>query len=70
MPVYQETANADRDLRILPSRELPLPRLSSKPVHLNGKDDKYEVVVIGVSDKTCFQYSHTLTGYGRRVQLE
>ena len=46
MPVFEETADTRRDLRILPSRALPLPRLSPKE---SGTDDKREVVVIGVS---------------------
>lgn len=46
MPVFEETADARRDLRILPSRALPLPRLSSQSP---TTDDEREVVVIGVS---------------------
>lgn len=46
MPVFEETADARRDLRILPSRALPLPRLSPKSP---TTDDEREVVVIGVS---------------------
>lgn len=49
MPVFQETANAARDLRILPSRALPLPRLSPRPQSSAIAEDKREVVVIGVS---------------------
>lgn len=49
MPVFQETADASRDLRILPSRERPLPRLSPLPFLDGDKSEKYEVVVIGVS---------------------
>lgn len=47
MPVFQETANSARDLRILPSRALPLPRISLKPSE-NASQDQREVVVIGV----------------------
>src|ERR1700712_2820554 len=53
MPVFQETAYEARDLRILPSRELPLPRLSSKSAR--SEDGEYEVVVIGVCD---FRYKN------------
>lgn len=48
MPVYQETSNAARDLRILPSRAPPLPRLSPKPNDLLKSEEHREVVVIGV----------------------
>jgi phenol 2-monooxygenase len=48
MPVFQETSNAARDLRILPSRALPLPRLSPKPDYSLSAEEKHEVVVIGV----------------------
>lgn len=46
MPVFEETADARRDLRILPSRALPLPRLSPQ---ISTTDNEREVVVIGVS---------------------
>jgi hypothetical protein len=49
MPLFQETANAARDLRILPSRALPLPRISPRPQLSASAEDKREVVVIGVS---------------------
>lgn len=49
MPVFQETSNAARDLRILPSRALPLPRLSARPEPLSSAEESREVVVIGVS---------------------
>ena len=49
MPVFQETANAARDLRILPSRALPLPRILPRPQLSASAEDKREVVVIGVS---------------------
>jgi hypothetical protein len=52
MPVFQETAHAARDLRILPSRALPLPRLSPRPQVNTGTDEKYEVIVIGVWTST------------------
>jgi phenol 2-monooxygenase len=48
MPVFQETSNAARDLRILPSRALPLPRLTPKPDHTLSVEERREVVVIGV----------------------
>jgi hypothetical protein len=51
MPVFQETANATRELRILPSRAPPLPRLSPKPQLSASAEDKREVVVIGVSTR-------------------
>lgn len=46
MPVFRETAYAARDLRILPSRVLPLPRRTPRPQKHAGSDEKYEVVVI------------------------
>lgn len=46
MPVFEEAADARRDLRILPSRALPLPRLSPKT---SSADGEHEVVVVGVS---------------------
>lgn len=49
MPVFQETSNAARDLRILHSRALPLPRLSTRPGPFSGAQESREVVVIGVS---------------------
>ncbi|KAG9610187.1 putative phenol monooxygenase, partial [Aureobasidium melanogenum] len=51
MPVFEETADARRDLRILPSRALPLPRLSPKTP---TKDDEREVVVIGAGPSGLF----------------
>lgn len=49
MPVFQETSNAARDQRILPSRALPVPRLSQQPDLSNVSEEHKEVVVIGVS---------------------
>lgn len=49
MPVFQETSSSARDLRILPSRALPLPRLSQKPDLASTNEERREVVVIGVS---------------------
>ncbi|KAH8203959.1 hypothetical protein TruAng_001901 [Truncatella angustata] len=46
MPVFQETANKDRDLRINPSTEPALPRLTTQPL-VNDGDEKHEVIVIG-----------------------
>jgi hypothetical protein len=46
MPVFEETADERRDLRILPSRALPLPRLTPKTLSTDGER---EVVVVGVS---------------------
>jgi hypothetical protein len=48
MPVFQETANVARNLRILPSHAAPLPGLSPCPVRQPGADERYEVVIIGV----------------------
>jgi hypothetical protein len=48
MPVFQETSNAARDLRISPSRAPPLPRLSPKSDYTSSAEEKREVVVIGV----------------------
>lgn len=52
MPVFTETSSSWRDLRILPSFAPPLPRLTP-PLVRNGADEaeRYEVVVIGVSEK-------------------
>jgi hypothetical protein len=48
MPVFQETSHESRDFRILPSCELPLPRLNPRPVQSGSSHEKHEVVVIGV----------------------
>jgi hypothetical protein len=47
MPVFTENSGRDRDARILPSRELPLPRISQRPTAVNTEKQR-EVVVIGV----------------------
>lgn len=49
MPVFQETSDAFRDQRILPSLELPLPRLSPSASLSSGELERHEVAVIGVS---------------------
>ncbi|KAH6643237.1 putative phenol monooxygenase [Boeremia exigua] len=54
MPVFQETSNSDRDLRTLPSRALPLPRLSPKPDLSSGPEERREVVVIGAGPSGLF----------------
>ncbi|XP_014557645.1 hypothetical protein COCVIDRAFT_96672 [Bipolaris victoriae FI3] len=54
MPVFQETSNAARDLRILPSRALPLPRLSARPEPLSSAEESREVVVIGAGPSGLF----------------
>lgn len=49
MPVFQETSYNDRDLRVNPTKEPPLPRLTSRhPLATGGEDEKYEVIIIGV----------------------
>lgn len=48
MPVFTEDSGRDRDARILPSRELPLPRISQRPTAVNTAEEQREVVVIGV----------------------
>jgi phenol 2-monooxygenase len=60
MPVYRETSSAARDLRILPSRAFPLPRLSPVP-DVSGTEEKREIVVIGVSELTIHSTSPLLT---------
>lgn len=64
MPVFQETSNAARDLRILPSRALPLPRLSPLPDLTSTAEEHREIVVIGVSYNTlyhdCIRDSQTM----------
>lgn len=47
MPVFTEFATASRELRVLPSFALPLPRLSPP---LEKKEDRYEVVIAGVCE--------------------
>ncbi|KAF4340675.1 phenol hydroxylase [Fusarium beomiforme] len=54
MPVFQETSNSARDLRILPSRALPLPRLSRRPDLSNVSEEHREVVVIGAGPSGLF----------------
>lgn len=46
MPVFTEFATSYRDLRILPSRAQPLPRLK---LNESPATQNFEVVVIGVS---------------------
>ncbi|KAL1303744.1 hypothetical protein AAFC00_007087 [Neodothiora populina] len=56
MPVFQETSSAARDLRILPSRASPLPRVTPIPnggLSTNGLDRR-EVVVIGAGPAGLF----------------
>jgi phenol 2-monooxygenase len=48
MPVFTENSGQDRDARILPSRELPLPRISQRPTTVNTTEEHREAVVIGV----------------------
>jgi hypothetical protein len=54
MPVFQERASRDRDLRIHPTKEQPLPRLTPPPSRAKSTtgDEALEVVVIGVRDST------------------
>ncbi|KAL6788886.1 putative phenol monooxygenase [Trichoderma sp. SZMC 28012] len=48
MPVFQETSYNDRDLRVNPTKEPPLPRLTLQPpLATGGEDRKYEVIIIG-----------------------
>ncbi|KAF2659394.1 putative phenol monooxygenase [Lophiostoma macrostomum CBS 122681] len=63
MPVFQETSSAARDLRILPSRSLPLPRLSPKPGHCSSSEENREVVVIGAGPSGLF-LTFLLAKYG------
>jgi phenol 2-monooxygenase len=73
MPVFQEVAHADRDLRILSSRALPLYRLTPPPAIDQGSEEKYEVVVIGVGlfyPSSIFVKAMYLTVFHKRqVQL-
>jgi phenol 2-monooxygenase len=51
MPVFTETSSAWRDLRTLPSFAPPLPRLTPPaPKNVADKEEKYDVVVVGVSN--------------------
>lgn len=52
MPVFQETADASRDLRVLPSRALPLPRIG--PDGPPSAQDHREVVVVGAGPSGLF----------------
>src|SRR5689334_19159797 len=52
MPVFQETADASRDLRVLPSRALPLPRNQS--YSFPSAHDHREVVVVGAGPSGLF----------------
>jgi hypothetical protein len=45
MPVFTETANSQRDLRVLPLRAQPLSRLNDEAT---GSEENFEVIVIGV----------------------
>ncbi|KAI5461880.1 putative phenol monooxygenase [Mariannaea sp. PMI_226] len=55
MPVFQESSNAARDLRILPSRAPPLPRLSLRPSdYSTNTEGNREVVVIGAGPSGLF----------------
>ncbi|KAF5638135.1 phenol hydroxylase [Fusarium sp. NRRL 52700] len=54
MPVFQETSNSARDQRILPSRALPVPRLSQQPDLSNVSEEHKEVVVIGAGPAGLF----------------
>lgn len=53
MPVFVDEATAARDRRVLPSYAPRLPRISSESTAVvngdAGADEKYEVVVVGVS---------------------
>lgn len=49
MPVFTEYSTSSRDLRVLPSFASPLPRLTSKFEPEDGVEEKYEVVIAGVS---------------------
>lgn len=48
MPLFTEYSFSSRELRVLPSFAPPLPRLSPKPAS-KGQQEKYEVVISGVS---------------------
>lgn len=50
MPVFTEYASKSRDLRVLPSFSLPVPRLTPpfEPT-VNDGVERYEVVIVGVS---------------------
>ncbi|CAD0015202.1 unnamed protein product [Aureobasidium pullulans] len=51
MPVFEETGTEYRDLRILPSRALPLPRLSPR---VSTSENDREVVVVGAGPSGLF----------------
>ncbi|KAF4447808.1 hypothetical protein F53441_8712 [Fusarium austroafricanum] len=54
MPLFKETSNSSRDIRILPSRAQPLPRLSLRPDLSNVSEEHREVVVIGAGPSGLF----------------
>jgi hypothetical protein len=66
MPVFEETADERRDLRILPSRALPLPRLTPET---SSTDGEREVVVVGVSVQKSNSNDVILTVYLRPDQV-
>jgi len=53
MPVFTEHGTSSRDLRVLPSFAAPLPRLTPK-FEAEGSEEKYEVVIAGVSHTFLF----------------
>lgn len=61
MPVFQETASSARDLRILPSRALPLPRITPVPAKASDSNEQREAVVIGVHQTRPINSIHWLT---------
>ena len=64
MPVFTEFSSKSRDLRVLPSFALPLPRLTL-PFQRTRNDgvERYEVVVVGVS-RTKEQIHHEIYEQG------
>jgi len=52
MPVFQETADSSRDLRVLPSRAIPLPRIDHDST--SNAHNHREVVVVGAGPSGLF----------------
>lgn len=67
MPVFHEISHSARDLRILPSIARPLPRLSPRPTQQAEVRNEYEVVVVGVWNRTkcSFLRADRLIGWTR-----
>jgi phenol 2-monooxygenase (NADPH) len=58
MPVFTEFSTSSRELRVLPSFAPPVPRHTPRFTG-SGKEEKYEVVIVGVRGiYICMYISH------------